>query len=250
MMATDPIVRLEKVSTVYEGERIPAIRDIDLEVSRGDFVCIVGPNGAGKTTLLETVNGILPCTSGRATVLGEDASKSGHSIRKRIGYVIQNFEIDPLAPFLCKNVVMSGRAGTIGLLKFPEESDWTKVREAMATVGVGDFENRPVGKLSGGEFQKILLARAIAQEPEIYLMDEPFANLDRRSRGSVSELISGLSRSGATVLMVSHEISTIPSACTHIVVMDQGRIARSGIRNEVLAGGVLEELLPEREVRP
>ena len=248
-MSREPVVQMEKVSTVYEGERIPAIRDIDLVVHRGDFVCITGPNGAGKTTVLETVNGILPCTSGRTTVLGMDVTREGHAVRKRVGYVIQNFEIDPLAPFLCKNAVMSGRAGRIGLLRFPGEDDWTAVRNAMARVGIGGFEDRPVGKLSGGEFQKVLLARAIAQEPDIYLMDEPFANLDRKARAAASELISSLSRSGSTILMVSHEIGSIPKACTHIIVMDRGRIIEHGRRDEVLSSEILDELLPGMEGR-
>ncbi len=240
---------MDSVSTVYEGERIPAIRDIDMVVDQGDFVCITGPNGAGKTTVLETINGILQCTSGTATALGMDVSKMGSAVRKRIGYVIQNFEIDPLAPFLCRNVVMSGRAGRIGLLRFPGEEDWKAVADAMEKVGISEFADRPVGKLSGGEFQKVLLARAMAQEPDIYLMDEPFANLDRSARVAVSDLISGLSRAGSTVLMVSHEIGSIPRACTHIVVMDRGRIIRHGRRDDVLASGILEELLPEMEGR-
>jgi zinc/manganese transport system ATP-binding protein len=246
-MSAEPVVRMDRVSTVYEGERIPAIRDIDLVVERGDFVCITGPNGAGKTTILETINGILPCTSGTTTVLGMDVSRMGHAVRKRTGYVIQNFEIDPLAPFLCKNVVMSGRAGRIGLLRFPGQDDWDAVWSAMEKVGIRDFADRPVGKLSGGEFQKILLARAMAQEPELYLMDEPFANLDRKARAAVSDLISGLSGARSTVLMVSHEIGSIPRACTHIVVMDRGRVIEHGRRDEVLASKILEELLPGME---
>jgi len=237
-------IRLDGVSTVYEGERIPAIRDISLRVGRGDFVCVVGPNGAGKTTLLETINGILRYTSGNVRVLGQDIAKKGSQIRKRIGYVIQNFEIDPLAPFLVKDIVMSGRSGRMGLLKFPDEEDWTTVSRALEVVGISGFLNRPIGKLSGGEFQKVLFARAIAQEPDIFLLDEPFANLDAKSRKAIDRIISDLSSSGASILMVSHELGAIPQSCTHIVILDSGRVIAYGTREEILRSGQLDRLLP------
>lgn len=245
MAESKEAVLLENVSTVYEGERFPAIRDIDLSIGAGDFVCVVGPNGSGKTTLLETVNGILRHTSGRARVFGLEVLENGHSIRTRTGYVIQNFEIDPLSPFLCKNVVMSGRAGKIGLLRFPTTQDWDAVNRSMRLVGMESYIERPVGKLSGGEFQKVLLARAIAQEPEMFLLDEPFANLDLKSRVEADRLITNLNREGATIIMVSHEIDSIPVACSHIVVMDRGRIVEFGLRDELLQNGVISSLMKE-----
>lgn len=240
------IVVLDEVSTVYEGERLPAIRDVNLSIGAGDFVCVVGPNGSGKTTLLETINGILRNTSGRVRVFGLDVAESGHSVRTRTGYVIQNFEIDPLSPFLCKNVVISGRVGKIGLLRFPSEHDWAVVTRSMELVGMESYADRPVGKLSGGEFQKILLARAIAQEPDMFLLDEPFANLDLKSRADIDRLISDLNRQGATTIMVSHEIDSIPAACTHIIVMDRGRVAAFGPMSELTQSGVISSLMKHR----
>ena len=237
------VVLLEELSAVYEGERVPAIRDINLSVDAGDFICIVGPNGAGKTTLLEVVNGVLPHTAGTARAFGLNVSEHGGQIRKRIGYVIQNFEIDPLSPFLCRNVVMSGRAGRIGLLRFPTMQDWEIVSRAMTLVGMGSYSSRPVGKLSGGEFQKILIARAIAQEPDMFLLDEPFANLDLRARADVDRLICDLNRDGSTVLMVSHDLGSIPLSCTRVVLMDRGRIVAEGPRDEMLRSGAIAELL-------
>jgi zinc/manganese transport system ATP-binding protein len=246
MDAGSEVIRLERLSTAYEGERIPAILDVDLSVCRGDFVCIVGPNGSGKTTLLETINGILRYTSGRGSVFGLDIIGNGSAIRRRIGYVIQNFEIDPLSPFLCRNVVMSGRTGKIGLLRFPGANDWAVARRSMDLIGMGSYWTRPVGKLSGGEFQKILLARALAQEPDIFLLDEPFANLDMRSRLEVDKLLSEVHAGGSTMLMVSHEVNSIPQFCTHIVVMDRGRIIRKGPRDEVVKSGIIDETLSMR----
>ena len=240
------IVVLKDLSAVYEGERVPAIRGINLSVAGGDFICIVGPNGAGKTTLPEVVNGILPHTSGMGTAFGLSISEHGDRIRKRIGYVIQNFEIDPLSPFLCRDVVMSGRAGRIGLLRFPAKRDREIVSRALSLVGMESYASRPIGKLSGGEFQKILIARAIAQEPDIFLLDEPFANLDLGARADVDRLIGELNRGGSTVLMVSHDVGTIPLACTRILLMDRGRVVAEGPRDEMLQSGVIADLLRYR----
>ncbi len=240
------MIRLDRLSTAYEGERIPAIRDVDVSVERGSFVCVVGPNGSGKTTLLETINGILRYTSGRGTVFGQEITANGSAIRRRIGYVIQNFEIDPLSPFLCKNVVMSGRTGKIGLLRFPGPDDWDVVRRSMHLVGMAAYWGRPVGKLSGGEFQKILLARALAQEPDIFLLDEPFANLDIRARADVDRLLTEVHFTGSTIIMVSHDVNSIPRSCSHIIVMHRGRIIRQGTRDEVVSSGIIEETLSMR----
>ncbi len=246
MDAGSEIIRLVNLCTAYEGERVPAIREVDLSVRSGDFVCVVGPNGSGKTTLLETINGLLRYTSGRGEVFGLDIASNGNAIRRRVGYVIQNFEIDPLSPFLCKNVVMSGCTGKIGLLRFPDSRDWERVRSSMDLVGMSSYWRRPVGKLSGGEFQKILLARAIAQEPDVFLLDEPFANLDLGSRSEVERLLSRIHAEGSTLLMVSHEVNSIPRSCTHIVVMDGGRIMSQGPRDEIIQSGIIDEILSMR----
>lgn len=234
---------MEDVSVVYEGERIAAIHQVDLEIPSGQFVTVLGPNGAGKTTLLEAINGLLPSTSGRVKVLGFDLATEGREVRKRTGYVIQNFALDPLDPFLCRDVVMMARAARIGTLRFPDEGDWDKVDQALEAVGMTAFAGRPVGKLSGGEFQKVLLARAMAQEPGLLLLDEPFANLDVDARREALRLLERWRKDqDITVVMVSHDISKVPRVCDRIVVIDKGRIVMDGPRNEVLASEDLTRL--------
>ena len=241
-VVTDAVV-MEDVSVVYEGERIAAIHQVDLEIPSGQFVTVLGPNGAGKTTLLEAINGLLPSTSGRVKVLGFDLEKEGREVRKRTGYVIQNFALDPLDPFLCRDVVMMARAARIGTLRFPDEGDWDKVDQALEAVGMTAFAGRPVGKLSGGEFQKVLLARAMAQEPGLLLLDEPFANLDIDARREALLLLERWRKGqDITVVMVSHDISKVPRVCDRIVVIDKGRIVMDGPRNEVLASEDLTRL--------
>jgi len=227
---------MEGVSVVYEGERIPAVHQVDLTVPRGQFVTVLGPNGAGKTTLLEAINGMLPATGGRLEVLGHDVARHGRQVRRRCGYVIQNFALDPLDPFLTRDVVMMARAGRIGVLRFPGRRDREAVDNALAMVGMAGFARRPVGKLSGGEFQKVLIARAIAQDPDLLLLDEPFANLDVDARREAQRILDGwMEDRGLTVLMVSHDIANVPPSCDRIVVMHKGRVIMDGPRDEVLA---------------
>jgi zinc/manganese transport system ATP-binding protein len=227
---------MEDVSVVYEGERIPAVHGVDLRIGRGEFVTVLGPNGAGKTTLLEAINGMLPSTGGSVSVLGMDVARQGRQVRKRCGYVVQNFSLDPLDPFLTRDVVMMARAGRIGVLRFPERGDWEVVDTALESVGMTEFARRPVGKLSGGEFQKVLIARAMAQDPEVLLLDEPFANLDIDARRDIQGVVEGWRRERAlTVVMVSHDIANVPPSCDRIVVIHKGKVIMDGPRDEVLA---------------
>ena len=237
------VIELDNVSTIYEGERIPSLHNITLSIDKGEFVAVIGPNGAGKTTLLETINGLLPATSGTVRVFGKNVKTHGLEIRKKIGYVIQNFEIDPLTPFLSKDVVMMGRTGRIGLLRFPNQRDWERVFSNMQLLGIEGFKDRAVGKLSGGEFQKVLIARALTQEPDVLLLDEPFANLDVSSRKKVSDLLTTLNiERSLTTVFVSHDINAIPEACTRTIVLDQGRIVCQGELETVLSSSIVQQL--------
>ena len=244
----EPIIELRSVETIYEGERIPVIKDIDLTVNEGEFISIIGPNGAGKTTLLETINGILPYTGGSGKVFGKDITKQGATIRKDIGYVIQNIDIDPLSPFLSKDVVLSGRTGKIGLFRFPSKKDWDLVWESMAQVGMIDFAKRPVGKISGGELQKILFARALAQRPRILLLDEPLSNLDVTSRRQMEVLLNRIhEQEKTTIIMVSHDLHFIPSKCNRIIVLNKGTIAMDADKETVLRSNLVKDLLKHDE---
>jgi zinc/manganese transport system ATP-binding protein len=243
-----PIIELRSVETIYEGERIPVIKNIDLSVNEGEFISIIGPNGAGKTTLLETINGILPHTGGFGKVFGKDITKQGAAIRKDIGYVIQNIDIDPLSPFLSKDVVLSGRTGKIGLFRFPSKKDWDLVWESMVQVGMIDFAKRPVGKISGGELQKILFARALAQRPRILLLDEPLSNLDVTSRRQMEVLLNRIhEHEKTTIIMVSHDLHFIPSKCHRIIVLNKGTIAMDADKETVLSSKLVKDLLKHDE---
>jgi zinc/manganese transport system ATP-binding protein len=241
------VIELKEIETIYEGEKIPVIRNINLKVKKGDFITIIGPNGAGKTTLLETINGLLTYTDGKGFVFGKEILKNKSLIRKEIGYLVQNFEIDPLAPFLIKDIVMSGRARKIGILRFPSKKDWDIVWHSMGLVGMIDFANRPIGKLSGGEFQKILLARAFALQPKLLLLDEPFSNLDFSTRKQIEILLNRIhEKQEITIVMISHDLSFIPSRCTRIVVLDKGEITMNGMRDDILSSDSISTIFHKR----
>ena len=217
------MITLENVYTIYQGEKVPTLQNVNLTVHQGEFLTIVGPNGAGKTTLLETVIGLLHYT-GDIYVLGMDLNKQGTEIRKRVSYVPQEFTCDSLTPFLVRDVVLMGRYGKIGLLRSPTDEDHRAVAQTLEFLSITTLQNTPVGKLSGGQLQKVMIARALTAEPDILLLDEPFSNLDLKSRSDITDKISLLHEKGLTILMVIHDRSAIPESCKRIITMDKGEI--------------------------
>ena len=244
------IIQLKNIQTIYEGEKIPVIKNINLSIKQHEFVCVIGPNGAGKTTLLETINGILDYTGGKGYVFGHEIKKHKQLIRKETGYVLQNFEIDSKAPFLCKDVVMLGRSGKIGVFRLPTKKDWEKVWYSMSLVGMIDYAKRPIGKLSGGEFQKILLARALAQQPNLLLLDEPFSNLDITSKSQIETLINRLyEKYKLTIIMVSHDLNYIPTKCNRIIIIDRGTIVLDDEKDKVMKSKFIIDLFRKNGVK-
>lgn len=224
-MPLESVIRFENVSTVYEGERRPAVRDINLKLDQNELVYVVGPNAAGKTTLLETINGLLPTFRGEVLVLGLNVRFQGKDVRREVGYVPQDFMVEPGEPYTALDVVLMGRYGRIGVLNRPGEDDLEKTVEAMRLLGVDELADRPIGKLSGGQQQKVMIARALAKEPKILLLDEPFSNLDPDSRIKIPNLISRIHEERhMTTLIVTHDVHQMLKQCRRIVVMNNGRI--------------------------
>jgi len=224
MSPQDPVIRLENVYTAYEGADLPTLAGISLTVNRGEYVVIGGPNGAGKTTLLETINGMLPVTHGNATICGYDIRNDGIHVRCRVGYLIQNFAFDPLTPFTVEEAVLMGRFGILGLFRKPGAEDHNAVKAAMELLKIGDLAKKPIGQLSGGQQQKVLLAQNLARNPDVLLLDEPFSNLDFMARDAINGLLSDLVARGVTVLIVSHAFDDLPDCRIRVVVMQDGRI--------------------------
>ena len=229
------IISLENVSTVYEGERRPAVRDVNLSLKKNELVYVVGPNASGKTTLLETINGLLPIFKGKLSVFGLDAQTQGRKIRCEIGYVPQDFMVNPGEPFTAYDVVMMGRYGKIGFLNRSNEIDIEKIKQTMRLLDIEELARRPMGKLSGGQQQKVMIARALAKDPKILLLDEPFSNLDPESREKIPSLISEIHRERElTTIIVTHDVHGMLEMCRRVVVMSEGRILDDATPNQAL----------------
>ena len=206
-----------------------ALRGVSLSVTPGEFVGIVGPNGAGKTTILTVVNGLGKLRHGSVRVLGQMLNGNGHSLRKRVGYVAQVQNIDPRMPVNVREVVMIGRYGIMGLFRRPSKKDWQIVDEMLELVGMARLATRPIGHLSGGEQQRVAIARCLAQEPEILLLDEPTASLDWRAKIDILELVKLIHETRRlTTLFVTHDLSALPTACDRMVLMKEGLIWSEG----------------------
>lgn len=236
------VVEIEEAVVSYRED--VALRGVSLQVRKGEFVGVIGPNGAGKTTLLTVVNGLGRLLSGRARVLGQPLTPhNAHHIRTRVGYVAQAQDIDPRMPISVREVVMIGRYGRLGLLHRPTAADWAVVERMIELVGMSHLADRPIGHLSGGEQQRAAIARALSQEPDIFLLDEPTANLDWRAQREILDLVKRIhARQRLTTLFVTHDLNALPRACDRVVLMKEGCIWGEGAPEAVLRNEVLSEL--------
>jgi len=236
------VINIEDAVVSYREDI--ALRGVSLEVKSEEFVGIIGPNGAGKTTLLTIVNGLGKLLSGRVWVLGNYLTLSNsHSLRKKVGYVPQVENIDPRMPMNVREVVMIGRYGLLGLLRKPGKHDWEIVDEMLKLVGMTHLAQRPIGHLSGGEQQRVAIARCLAQEPELFLLDEPTASLDWKAQTEILELVKRIHDSRRlTTLFVTHDLNTLPVACDRVVLMKEGLIWSEGSPDELLTDDNLSRL--------
>jgi len=221
-----------------------ALQGVSLQVRHGEFVGIVGPNGAGKTTLLTIVNGMGKLLHGRVCVLGHNlTSGNGHSLRKKVGYVAQAQSIDPRMPMNVREVAMIGRYGYLGLFRRPGKHDWEIVDTALELVGMTHLVRRPIGHLSGGEQQRVAIARCLAQEPEIFLLDEPTASLDWKAQTEILELVKRIHEERhLTTLFVTHDLDALPHTCDRVVLMKDGLIVADGTPDKLISTESLSRL--------
>jgi len=221
-----------------------ALQGVSLEVRKGEFIGIIGPNGAGKTTLLTIVNGLGKLVHGQAWVLGSWLNgRNSNSLRKRIGYVAQVERIDPRLPINVRETVMVGCYGRLGLFRRPTRAQWERVDEVLEMVGIAHLSQRPIGHLSGGEYQRAAIARALVQQPEIFLLDEPTASIDQKAQREILSLIQLIHREyGMTTLFVTHDLRTLPSVCQRLILMKDGNIWQQGSPQSMLREEVLTQL--------
>lgn len=217
--------------TVSFDRRI-ALDSVSFDVRMGEFLGVVGPNGSGKTTLLKAILGLVRPERGSIQVLGMDLWGNLTKVRREIAYVPQKERVNPKLPILVRDVVMMGRYGRIGVLRWPSRRDYDVVVDALEAVEMLQHVDEPFGHLSGGQQQRILIARAIAQEPKILLLDEPTSALDMTSQSAVIDLIDALRREkGLTVVMVTHDVNSISSYVDEVMYLRGGLVAKGPIES-------------------
>jgi iron complex transport system ATP-binding protein len=233
------------LSNIKVRRRGRTILDIDnLGVSSGEFVGLIGPNGAGKTTFLKLCCGLIKPNSGIVKFENTNWTTIGcwikSNLRKRIGYLPQAKEYNSDLPFTLREVAIMGRASVKPLFSPLNDKDNSHVEYWINRLGLLERQNQTFRSLSGGEQQKVLIARAMVQNPVILLLDEPGSNLDFTSKYELRSLINNLyKRTGITILMVSHEIDLLPASCKRVVLMHEGKVVIDGPAAEVLTEKVL-----------
>ncbi len=220
------ILQLKEISFRYGKERV--LSRISFEVEKGEIIGIIGPNGSGKTTLFKVLDGILFPQEGEVLIGGEDIrAKTRREIAAIMAFVPQEFA--PVFPFTVREIVMMGRYPHFGNLDFEGRDDYRIVQEVMEMTGTLPFSDRQIQQLSGGEKQRVLIARALAQKPEIMLLDEATAFLDIKHQIAIFKLIVKLNREqGLTVLIVTHDINLAAGHTDRIILLQGGKIHSMG----------------------
>lgn len=215
--AEEHVVRAEKLTVRYDGTT--ALEDVSFHLHKGERAALVGPNGAGKSTLLKAIVGLEKPSSGWVGVYGDEPH--GHSC---IGYVPQRNNVDWRFPINVFDLVMMGRAGRMGLLRRPGARDRRKVREALELVRLQDHAGRRIQELSGGQQQRAFIARALAQEAEVLLMDEPFTGLDTTSQEAIFRALDTLKQRRVTVLVSLHDLNLAAERFGRVLLINRSLI--------------------------
>jgi iron complex transport system ATP-binding protein len=232
-------LRFERVSVAIGAHEI--LREVSLEVRPGEIVTLAGPNGAGKTTLLRVASRLLTPAAGRVLVRGRPLeSLSRRALARELAVVPQDATI--AFPFTAGEVVLMGRSPHLGMLGFETRDDVERARQAMDRVGIEALAGRSILELSGGERQLVLLARALAQDPQVLLLDEPTAHLDLRHRVAVLAQLQEFVRGGRSALVVSHDLGLAASTCDRLALLRSGELVASGEPRAVLSPGALREV--------
>ncbi len=224
----------------------PALREVSLELARGELLGLVGPNGSGKTTLIRAVTALVPALAGDVRIAGRNLAGLGQRGLARLVAVVPQTPQLPEAYTVLEAVLM-GRTPYLGLLQAEDEADLEVTRRAMLATDSWALANRRVGELSGGERQRVVVARALAQETPILLLDEPTAHLDIGHQSGVLELMRKYCRSeGKAVLAVVHDLTLTAQYCHRLVMLDQGAVVAQGKPEDVLRAETLERVYETR----
>ena len=214
----------------------PVLWGIDLKVPKGKLVGVVGPNGAGKSTLIKAIMGLVPPSSGWVKIFGKTYNEN----RRRVGYVPQRESVDWDFPVTVMDVVMMGRYGHVGWFKRPKKADRDIARDCLDKVKMLPFAKRQISNLSGGQQQRVFLARALAQDADLYLMDEPFAGVDAATETAIIALLHELREKGKTLLVVHHDLPTARNYFDQLLLLNM-RVVAYGETEKVFTYELLQK---------
>ncbi len=212
-------VQVENLTIAYHQK--PVLQEVSFEAPQGKLIGIIGPNGAGKSTLIKGILGLIPIASGEVRIYDEIYKKQ----RKKVGYVPQRGTVDWDFPTNALDVVLMGRYGHIGWFKRPNKKDQDFAKACLQKVGMLEFANRQISELSGGQQQRVFLARALAQEADVYFMDEPFVGVDAATEKAIIALLNELKEMGKTVLVVHHDLQTVEEYFDWVLLLNMRKIA-------------------------
>lgn len=227
-------LEVTRLSAGYPGNR-HALDDITFKVGAGERVAIIGPNGAGKSTLFKAIVGVLHFTQGAISIYGEDC----HSSHSNVGYVPQQSAIDWSFPASVFDVVMMGRSRHIGWLRWPRKSDRAVVRDILEHLSLGELANRQISELSGGQRRRVFIARALAQDTRIMVLDEPFTGVDQTAEQEIIETLDILTNHDITILLSTHHMQNAALHFDKVLIL----------RRKVLAYGSPSEVLTAQNLR-
>ncbi len=215
----NPILEIHDLTVSYDQN--PVLWNVDLSLPPGNLVGILGPNGAGKSTLIKAIMGLITPTSGYVKVF----DKPLNDVRARISYVPQRESVDWNFPASVLDVVMMGTYGKLGLFRRPGKKEKELALRSLEQVGMGGFVGRQISELSGGQQQRVFIARALAQEADLYLMDEPFAGVDMATETAIFQLLREMAASGKTVIVVHHDIHSAMNFFDWLIMLNLHLVA-------------------------
>lgn len=230
-------LEISSITVTYRNGHT-ALRDVSFSIPRGSIAALVGVNGSGKSTLFKAVMGFVPLAKGSVGVLG--ISETEALSRNLIAYVPQSEEVDWNFPVLVEDVVMMGRYGHMGWLRRPSRKDHEMVEAALERVDMSAFRKRQIGELSGGQKKRVFLARALAQEGQVILLDEPFTGVDVRTEEQIVSLLQDLRDEGRVLLVSTHNLGSVPEFCDRAILINQTILAQ-GPTSEVFTQANLEK---------
>lgn len=230
-------IKADGVSVVYRNGNV-ALSEATFSIPTSTICALVGINGSGKSTLFKAIMGLVPLASGSVKILGQEAGRTLE--RNTVAYVPQNEEVDWNFPVLVEDVVMMGRYGHMNFLRHPSETDKRKVNEALDRVNMQEYRHRQIGELSGGQKKRVFLARALAQEGQVILLDEPFTGVDVTTEDAIIELLRNLRDEGRVILVSTHNLGSVPQFCDQVVLVNR-RVLDAGQTEQVFTQANLEQ---------